>query len=925
MRPRLLLIAGLLLCLAGCGGKQSQMQATNLQSWLAKQQFSTWETFYGPNGQQPRKPDGFTLGSRQIFAGIGCTPKDLSQIEPLFGYRKSQRALPSPLTFALQRGGETQELAELDRQRLRRIDHTAIIVGSSEDKSVKVTLVDFAPTAPENNCLIRLVTVENRGESARFSLLFASMLADLKSLDSHTLLANGKLGIYSDHALRFAVREDNQTEIKLKLGRIGKGQSRFAALLFVPAKYEPQVVKGLEQSKKLLAQPVPTLEATRQEWETWRKQIKTPAGDPRREDLVDSLLCLIRSHIGFSAIHTGSLRYAHTRAWVRDNYWVQRALLEAGLKKEARLNLNFFFAAWQKSGLASYYDIAGKRGYGYGNLQVELPHYYVLMVKDAETWAGVDGRRYWPMVKDCLDHSRLAPNGLQPVNGDETWLLAANINPSDYALDNSLLFVASHEYGANLARRVGDAKAAEKYAALAKQARRAMELWFIDPRQSRFAADCSGEQLAKKQLDEFPIAGALARPVVLGIYPTTDPRIRAGLLEAWEDLNYSEGVRAYARSDISDGGTPGYLLYAASEAGFGFADVLAERVIKNFCSATGNLWELQSAREPQWGMEKRRLWDSAVLSMGLLHQSKFPKKTAPSPVYQAAAPLSRLLDTSPQLILVEHNSAAPARELATQLARYYGAPMIVMPWAGEFPDKNNYIFISPTAPPRSATGKPMASFAGDNYRGTSFDVGGGQTQTIIWVKNQGEVFSDLRGLEYDLFRSAIPRRKPTYYPKSDLTVAQEIGEKPQGNLAVTVSCDKAIAIACGEKTAQEQQAEFALNLDNPQKPGRGSLQISAQIENEKILALTVTTNSGGAAKATVRVAFPPGWWLVEASGLQAGWNRLSDPIDEIQRPDGNRVIAFQILLPKQGGKSVTLRLARPAMLTAPPTPAPPRQ
>jgi hypothetical protein len=941
MRVQLWVIAGLLL-LSGCAGKESAAGATKLQAWLDRQHYSSWETFCGPNHQIPRKPDGFTLGSRHIFAGIGCDPKDLSQIEPLFGSRKSIRALPSPLLFALQRGGETTPLSQFDQQRLRRVSHSGIIVGTSKSGGAEVTLVDFAPTAPESNCLVRLVIVKNLGERARFSLIFSGIFAELTALDSKTLLINSRLGIASDHDLRTRPAE-SRSEISLTLGYIGKGQSRSGVIVFVPAKYRPQVLQDLKPAKKLLADPVRALENTRLEWAAWRRRIKTPGGDSRREELIDSLLCLVRSHIGFTAIHTGSLHYAHTRAWVRDNYWVARALLEVGLKKEAKLNLDFFFSAWQKSGLASYYDIAGRRGFAYGDMQVELPHYPVLMVRDAEQKGGIAARPYWPMVKDCLNRGRLDPNGLQPVNGDESWLLAANIDPLDYVLDNSLLFIAAREYGADLARRMGEVKAAEKYAGEAKHARQALEHWLIDPRHHRFAAAASGEP-DNRQIDEYPLTGSFARPIVLGLYAADDPRLRAGLLACWEDLNYPEGVRAYSRSDIIDGGTPGYLLYAASEAGLGFAPELEKRVIQGFCSATGCVWELQSGTDPVWGGEKRRLWDSAVLLMALLHRSKASPKSSLLPAASASGTSLRLpLPASPeQLVILENHSPAPARELATQLARYYGAPLAVKSWSGGFPETGDCIFISPTPPSRLPATSGKLPPAGDNYTWLSLAGLSPRGQNIIWVKNTGKVFADLRGVEYDLFRSALPRRQPAPYPKSDLDLAGRIGEKPAGILPVAVVCSQPLTIACGAKREKTAQGNFFLDLaapaaaQNSQKiPGKGdrqnpainNLKISATVEDEKIVALSVGASAlpGAATTARVAITFPAGWWLLEASRLQSSWNRLTDPIDEVPRPDGSRTFVFRITLSPGGGGAAILRLARPAIGPLPPAPAPPPQ
>jgi hypothetical protein len=925
MRARFWLIAGLLL-LSGCAGKQSAGRAAKLQAWLDRQHYSSWETFCGPNGKLPRKPDGFTLGNHHIFAGIGCAPTDLSQIEPLFGFRKSARALPAPLVFALQRGGAVTPLSRFDDQRLQRVARSGIIVGSSKSGAATVTLVDFAPTAPERNALVRLVIVKNLGERSRFSLLFSGVFADITQLDGKTLLINNRLGLTSDINLR-ARPADNRTEIILNLGAIGKGQGRCAALAFVPGPSQSQVTRDLKPVKKLLSDPLSALEATRAEWSSWCHQVEPESGTSRREELIDSLFCLIRSHLGFKAIHTGSLRYPHNRAWVRDNYWVGRALWEAGLKNEAKMNLDFFFSAWRQSGLASYYDISSGKGFNYGNMQVELPHYLVLMVKDGERWGGIDPRPYWPMVKDCLNRSQLAPNGLQPVNGDESWLLAANIDPLEYVLDNSLLFIAAQEYGANLARRMGDLQAAEKYSALAQRARREMESWFPDSARGSFAAGVSGEGKSGREREAFPVSGALARLSLLGAFPPGDPRLRAGLDWAWDNLNYAEGVRAYSRSNIVDGGTPGYLLYAAAEAGLGFDREMEKRVTGKFCSATGCVWELQSARDPQWGGEKRRLWDSAVLLLGLLHQNKFPAPTAFRPAASGSV-LARLLEASPQLSLVENRSAAPARELATQLARYYSVPVALIPWTGKFPGPDNYIFLSPSAPALPSGAKPQSTFAGDNYQGWTIDLGADRKQIIVWVKNRGEVFSDLQGVNYDLFRSAFPRRQPAPYPQSDLELAKLIGEKPAGTLPVAVICPQPITIACGRQNGKASRGEFSLDLAASESPAPANLQISTKIEDEKIVVLHVAANPGPETTVKAAVTFPAGWWLLETNQIQAGWNRLADPIDEIHRSDGGRTYLFSVTFPRKGGKAITLRFARPGILPSGvspslPAPAPP--
>ncbi len=987
MRTRILLIALLALPLCGCGRLARPKDfSAELSAWLGKQTYSSWETFRGPDGQLPHRPDGLTLGNREIFAGIGCDDKDLSQIGPLYGDRKSVRALSSPLKFSLEIDGRSVPLADLERQRLRRIRGTSIAVGSSEGREVSATTVDFAPllnlegsrtqlpslptktdgmkaspppgrgrdrvgvTPPTSilphkgggnpiaaadretrdpNLLVRLVVVSNQGKSADYNLVLSGLMGEVQQKRRGYVVLGGRMGILSDYPLQVAENE-GRPRVRLPLGRINKGEKRSVSLFFLPAADTEKMDAAAKEDEEFLAHPLLLLEATVKGWRSWRSQVKVASGDARLDDLIDSLLCLVKSHVGYDAIHTGSLRYPHTRAWTRDDYWVQRALLEAGLKEEAKLNLAFFFSAWKKSGLRSYYEIATRRGEAYGDLKVELPHYFVLMVKDAEKMAGVDGRRYWPMVKDCLDKAGVPENGLQPINGDETWLLAAGINQLDYVLDNSLLLIASAEYGSDLARRMGDNAAAEKYATMAKKGRQGIQTKLHGSVPIRFLIGRSGPDEAG--LDQFPASGPLARTVIFGTYTATSPGIVFDIIQAWESLSYPEGLRAYSRSSVVDGGTPGYFLYATSEAGLGESRALVKRVIDGFCSSTGNVWELESVTDPKWGLEKRRLWDSAVLLMGLLKYSqlrqslpKAPPEIAPIAslkIYDAyMSQLSKMLDGwlgfSKGCVILEKDSPAYARELATQLARHYAKPASVGESAGKIPAGVNVIIISSTPP---AGFKEAGTL---NYAMREEIVGAGlqparngqiaKHRAVIWVRNRGDVFADLRGLEYDLFRSAVPQRKPAPFPESDLDLAAAIGEKPTEALSVKVSSDTPISISCGSQTKEGKEAAFSLRPGEV-AGGAAPLQISAGLEKERIVALTVFARGGPDALAKVEVAFPAGFWVVEARNLKGGWDRTTDPIDEIHRPDGSRVFVFQVRLGPGAQKSFTLRLARPAIL-----------
>jgi len=907
-----LFIALLSLPLAGCGSLSTSGDfSPRLQQWLSKARYSSWETFRGPARRLPRKPDGLTIGSPHIFAGIGASPRDLSQIGPLYGDRKLVRALPSPLKFSIDREGDVFPLGILERQRLRRVAGTAIAVSESEGADFTVTTVDFSPLEIELNCLVRLVMVRNEGEGARFSLLFSGMMGELKRKDRYSLLGD-RLGLVSDCPLE--IGREGGSEVKIDLGKIGPRESLSAAIAFVPARESEAIQEGMERARRrVLADPVGALKSTEKDWKAWRKKVKAASGSPRLDDLMDSILCLMKSHVGFDALHTGSLRYPHTRAWTRDNYWVQRALLEAGLTEEARTNLEFFFSAWKKSGLSSYYEISTRRGAPYGNLRVELPHYLVLMVRDAEKRAGVDGTRYWPMVKDCLEKAGGGSSGLQPINGDETWLLAAGIDEVDYVLDNSWLLTASSEYGASLARRVGDTHSAERFSSLARKARQAVETYFFSPRLGRFAAARAGSEPKPRGLDEFPNPGVLARPVILGLYAGADPRVRNGLLQSWRDLSYSEGVRAYSRSGVVDGGTPGYFLYAASEARLPLSHTLAKR-LEDFCSATGAVWELQSVTDPEWGLEKRRLWDSSVLLMGLLHYCKLRGSIPEDRSQPAAGPeveAITIAESGPTII--EENSLAHARELATQLARHFGAPQRVEAWSGKLPDSGEVILVSPALPQALAVDRSRPG--GDNYQ-ICMSKGGvspAEGRLLVWVKNRGDVFADLRGLEYDLFRRALPRREPAPFPDSDLEMAARIGERPSGRLLINVAADKPLAVSCAGRTVNSGTAAFSLELGKAVEQSAGVLRIRAAAGADRLVSLTVSARGGPTALARVEVIFPPGYWVVEARGLEGNWDRIEDPIDEVLRPDGGRAFVFQVHTGPGVEKSFTIRLSRPEM------------
>jgi len=635
-RLRVALLAALL-ALAGCLSLAPRDPlADAVSAWVDEQRFSSWVNFYDRAGPaMPRHPDGFTLGNSEVFAAIGTDPRDLSGLALLWGqgHTVSRLNRDTPATLALVADGRDRPLRDFATQRARRVDDTGILVTEAEEAGVKVSVVDFAPSAPDLDALVRLVLVTNgsggslRNAAVRLDLQGRSeaetVRSTLATVDRGRLLVYGRLplSVETQGAEPGSSMRSQRVSISQAIGSLGVDQRRLAIFVLAPLASADQQAATSRAVGDRLADPMACLRLTGEAWQTWYGSVVLHCSDQRLSELLDGLLELMRSHVGTEAIHTGSLRYPHNRIYLRDSYWVQRAFLEAGRPREAQRNLNFLWRMWQKNGLASYYSLPERTGAGYGYQRVELPHYLVLMVRDAERWAGLDPKPYWPMVKACLEQS--APDeGYQVMNGDETWLLAVPADELAYQLDNTWLLEASARYGAGLARRMGDAASAQRYQRISSQAASAA-FGFMAQRAC---------QKGGNYWDRLPISGVIARGAMLepesGAYegsgeevtPEESRRRAVGpwLEGAWRDLRFDEGIRSSPRSTVFDGGTPGYVLYAASHLQLPFAGDLV-RGIENLSAPMGNFWELHDSEDPEWGLEKRRLWDSAVVLSGLVH------------------------------------------------------------------------------------------------------------------------------------------------------------------------------------------------------------------------------------------------------------------------------------------------------------------
>jgi hypothetical protein len=886
-RHRQLVLTLLVLALvAGCAGRGpvGRDKADALAAWLDAQTYSSFETFKhaGQQPERPPSPDGLTLGSPNVFAAIGADPDDLTSLDVFWADARTVRPLAKPLTVSLHLRGkgiskgadrEPIPLAAFPDQTLRRVVHTSIAVSESTRDGLKVTSIDFAPMAPENNFLCRWFLVENTGSASRRVQLALNFMApgEWAKIDANTHQLGDNLAFVSDVPLR-----PRPEQMNLSLGRLKPGERAAAAVLLVAAD-EARLTEHIAQAQAALPNLLDLLDQTKADWEAWCAAVPLKTGDSRMDDLLDSLLCLVRAHIGTQAIHTGSLRYSHNRAWIRDSYWVQRALFELGRAEEGKLNLDFFHRAWQASGIASYYEIPTYGSTAYGYHGVELPHYLVLMVRDAERMAGVDGAAYWDMVRGCLDEAAVPPNGLQPMNGDETWLLAAPVRELDALLDNSWLLAAAAEYGADLAARMDDSERAARYHSMASRARVAINSFL--PRKNEaewFALGCG----ADGSLDSSLCPGVLARGAVLDVMPATEPYLAAGLLTGWSRLGYERGIRTHPRSATVSGGTPGYVLYAAADCpGCTFVPDLARRML-DFASATGCVWEFHDMHDPAWGGEKRRLWDSAVVLMGLVHalfESRqaddgftfVPKARARTSTDAPAPPFDaeKLLRRSGPALILHSNSPEHAARVARDLARQRGESFAVADFSGQPPAKASAIIISPAQPPAGWRAIPRGYWVRD---------WSGPPQ--LWVRNKGHVYADTDPLVADLLLYLSPQRaEPLPFPDANFALAARLGELNGGEAALSAvsrfrRASGRLDLAGGSETLKVGQAE--VNVRAEPDRGRGALKLSV--------------GAGGQRPDSVElsVTLPAGWWLLNARDMSGRWDRVRDPVGEVRLPDG---------------------------------------
>jgi hypothetical protein len=594
-------------------------------------------------------------------------------------------------------------LALAENKKLFRIRETPIAIGDIEDQDIQVKIIDFAPTAIDNTdrdpaVICRYVLIRNIGQEKLTNIQFGPLLVNfgeswhLQSTNkesipdkpnlNHIIITEsqnngecfGILGQFSHLWMGIEPDEvDNSVQIaKLKqtgqifensegideigvvalshqIKELDPGESVILPYFFIPAMSKSEE----NQSAAFVAQAnwKVLLESTYFNARKWSNAVYIKTSDNKVNDLLDSILNLLKLHVSDNALHTGSVYYEHHSAFVRDNYWFAWAMLKAGRFDAAVINADFFFKSWQKCGIRNSYTT---ESYGGGvsakEMRVEIPAYFPLMVYDLSQW-GTDPQllpRMYPMAHACMDLTLSCPNDLFILNSDETWIWPAFVNEIDYYTDTSWVMIAGIHATERMAHILRKDSEVNHWESIKSRWIKAAHFAFTLPTSDqlikspqitseiipRYAAGMDHDN----HRDESLLPSVLSRPVTLRLLPLLEASastlcesgiklfeeysptelVRNGLALTWEIMKKDRIIRSHSKTSSFVGNTPGYYLYAVSELDLPWKDDVFASIF-DAVDCTGSMYEIHDLYYPAWGTERRRIWDSANILAGMLH------------------------------------------------------------------------------------------------------------------------------------------------------------------------------------------------------------------------------------------------------------------------------------------------------------------
>ncbi len=579
-----------------------QDYSAQLASNIKQLSLAGWES--NALAQARPRHDNYSFGNTQTYAALGDTADTALDFQVLYGGHKLSRLAGgnAPLAFKLVQpdGAALGAPKSLVTHRVR---ESQVLVTEAAWEKAKLIFVDFAPTQPPYNAIVRLVLAKGLG-GATLRIEPPALEAKRNSSRFITFTGSGAtLGLMSDAKLTL-----DETAKPAALVKLPSSESFACCLAFVVGEDGNQVAADASAFETAVLAPLALLEATLTEQKAWTAQIKLTCQQQQTQDWLDGLLQLVRGHIGEDIIHTGSTKYAHNRAWVRDNYWVQRALLEVGRQKEALIGLTGFVNQVAQHGPASSWNLSREMVQMLGYPRSEWPAYLVLAAGDFKR-RGLqlpDGTKDY--VQKCLEGLGANPEGLSVLNTDETWAIAAAVDEGQLQLDNSVLNWLAF-------RTAEELELEPLFTSTAVE--NSLTQVFLLPKEQRLAYAADGGFGEATFTNPLPMAGPLARAVAFGL-PVDRVVLARTLATAWEACFQDGELREDPRTRCVDDGVAGYMLYAAADLEAPFAEELFASILDT-APDTGNAWELHDVKDPTWHGEKRRLWDSALWLYGAWH------------------------------------------------------------------------------------------------------------------------------------------------------------------------------------------------------------------------------------------------------------------------------------------------------------------
>ncbi len=581
----------------------------------------------------------------------------------------------------MQIDGRTLRPDQTRTRRSRRVLGTGVVNASMAVQEIELNTINFCPVAPVVPALIRAIRVRNGGSAKRRIrvLSYFGFNKEIQSLPTVRITGTGFEASFGTAVLRVCSMGEGSAEMR---GMEGGGllwdeitrlsgtpsERRFTSN-FDPmlkySSYDPYEGSRLERTTRLptgstvelardlclrhdLSELGPDEEryvvlymitgretaetracedrlrkegslglfrSTLSSWKQWSSRPKISTSSVQMDHLMDSIRVLIKTHQLHSGGFSTSMNFFGFRSWIRDNYYLGRTLLKMGKPEEAYKNLRFFYEKWKSDGICEHYPFQDTGRVDIWNLRTEGPSLLALMLRDYHAYTNDEAAlsRLSEMATATVKKLSFSADGLQPLCGSETYRFATVTDPWAENADNTFASVCALEFAAELLSAKDPA--ADEIAEFRKQAktsRKAITDFLV--RAGRFVHYRSKDGT----LDGKIVTNILTRPLILGFSDASDPVVRKGVLDAW-DNNYRDGLlRCDPNFYLIPGNTIGFMLYCLAELEGAPAGVCLESLLR-LASCTGTFFEFYDIYDTRISNERLRLWDSASILEGMYH------------------------------------------------------------------------------------------------------------------------------------------------------------------------------------------------------------------------------------------------------------------------------------------------------------------